>query len=249
MKSNKLSIQDLSVIEASKRLNDGRWLAPAYCSLMKIKARLGTWLILGVSAFSKTHIFGFEKYLQAAKSGQPIVIVAWHGSLMIPIYCFRKRSLVIMTSLSEDGDTLTQILYNMGFKCVRGSSSRGGMRGLLEMIKIVNSGANAALTVDGPQGPRKVVKPGAAMLAKRTGALLVPLGMGYSNVMRLKNWDKTEIPMPKSTSALVLGSPFKISDKVSIHDGCNLIKEKILHSEYRAAKFIETGVLPAEKKD
>jgi lysophospholipid acyltransferase (LPLAT)-like uncharacterized protein len=149
-----------------------------------------------------------------------------------------------MTSLSEDGDLLTQILYNMGYKCARGSSSRGGMRGLLEMIKLMKNGLNGAITVDGPRGPRQEVKPGAVLLAQKTGALLVPIGVAYSNCIRLKNWDRTEVPLPGSRAVMITGDAFTIASDADLQQGCDLVRERILACEAAARDYIASGRLP-----
>ena len=238
-KMQKKTRHDLLTVEASRRLGDDRWKQFGYSTTLALKAWAGAAAIIAVAAFTRIVTPGYEKFVKAMNDSRPAVIVAWHGSLMIPIYCFRKRNIVIMTSLSEDGDTLTRILYMMGFGAVRGSSSRGGMRGLLEMVKLMNSGMNGAITVDGPRGPRKEVKAGAVVLAKKANALLVPIGLGYSNPLYLKNWDKTEIPLPGSTAVMVTGDPFGIADDITIEDGCKLIRDRIMQCEAEACEHIK----------
>jgi hypothetical protein len=165
--------------------------------------------------------------------------VAWHSSLISSIYCHRKKNIVIMTSLSQDGDLLTQILYYLGYRCVRGSSSRGGMRGLLEMVKLLKQGENGAITVDGPRGPRHQVKPGAVLVSQKTDALLFPIGLAYSSCKKLNNWDKTEVPTPFSTVAMYTGKPFTISAKMDIKEGCELIGSAITNCEQHAEQIIK----------
>ncbi len=180
--SEKLNLaqQNAEILQASRRLDDGRWLDSSYQARLRIKARFGAWFITLINSLAKIKKVGFDQYLQAVNSARPTLIVAWHGSLVSSIYCHRKRNIVIMTSLSQDGDILTQTLYNLGYKTVRGSSSRGGMRGLLEMVKLLKSGYNGAITVDGPRGPRHEVKPGAVLVAQKTNALLFPIGLAFS---------------------------------------------------------------------
>ena len=49
-----------------------------------------------------------------------------------------------------------------GLRVVRGSSSRGGARGLAALgRRMKRDRADAAFAVDGPRGPYGVVKPGA----------------------------------------------------------------------------------------
>jgi lysophospholipid acyltransferase (LPLAT)-like uncharacterized protein len=234
-----IDTRDLKTLEASRRVEDGRWQDPAYQARLRMKARLGAGFINLANSLVRIEKVGFEKFVAAAAGPRPCVIVAWHSSLVSSIYCHRRRNIVIMTSLSQDGDLLTQILYRLGYKCVRGSSSRGGMRGLLEMVKLMRNGQNGAITVDGPRGPRHEVKPGAVLVSQKADALLVPIGLAYSNCIRLNNWDKTEVPLPGSKVVMVTGDPFAVSPETSIEEGCELIRKAIVKCEQEAELIVK----------
>lgn len=240
---NAIEQRDFAAIHGSMRLGDGRWQNPGWVTALKLKSIGGAALILALSKLVRIERPTFKKFTRACQDGRPVVIIAWHGSLLVPIYCHRRLNLVNMTSLSEDGDLITNILYNLGYECVRGSSSRGGMRVLLEMIRLLKSGRNGAITVDGPRGPRHEVKPGVVMLAQKTGALLVPVGMGYSNSICLNNWDRTEIPLPGSRAVMITGDPFTISAQSDIQQGCDLVRDRIMACEKAAREYVATGRL------
>ena len=240
---NAIAQRDFAALHGSMRLRDGRWQNPGWAAALKLKAIGGAALILALSKLVRIERPTFRKFTQACKGDRPVVIIAWHGSLIVPIYCHRRLGLVNMTSLSEDGDLVTSILYNLGYECVRGSSSRGGMRVLLEMIRLLKSGRNGAITVDGPRGPRHEVKPGIVLLAQKTGALLVPVGMGYSNCISLNNWDHTEIPLPGSRAVMISGDPFTISPETDIQQGCTLVRASIQACEAAAREYLATGRL------
>ncbi|PKL48068.1 MAG: hypothetical protein CVV42_11235 [Candidatus Riflebacteria bacterium HGW-Riflebacteria-2] len=216
---------------------------PLRVASLKLRAWGGAALILSFSRLVMIERPTFNRFIQACKDGRPVVIVAWHASLLTSIYCHRRRNVVIMTSLSEDGDLITRSLYNIGYKCVRGSSSRGGMRGLLEMMRLLRSGSVGAITVDGPRGPRHEVKPGAVLLAQKTGALLVPVGVAYSNCITLKNWDRTEIPLPGSRAVMITGEPFTIEPAADINAGCEQIRQRIVACETDAREYLASGRL------
>lgn len=229
---------DLLAVEALRRLDDNKWKQARYSKSIAIQAWAGAAAIMGAAALTRIETPGFINFINAMNDPRPAVIVAWHGSLMVPIYCFRKRNIVIMTSLSEDGDILSRILHMMGFGVVRGSSSRGGARALLGMVRLMRSGMNGAITVDGPRGPRKQVKPGVVLLAKKSNALLVPIGLGYSNPHYLNNWDRTEVPIPGSKAVMVTGEPFGIPGDMDVQDGCLLVRERIMQCEADAHGYI-----------
>lgn len=232
---------DILTLEASKRLNDIRTSTANYFPKLKIKSRLSALFLFLVAASSRIKRLNWQNFTNTLKSKQPMLVVAWHGSLVIPIYCLRNHGIFILTSLSLDGDLLTRTLYSFGFRCVRGSSSRGGMRGLLEMVKIMKRGANCAITVDGPRGPRHKVKPGAVLLAQKANALIIPLGVAYSKCHHLNNWDRTEVPYPTSRAVLSVGKPFSITKDISLDEGCDIIKESIFACEKEAKQRICNG--------
>ena len=116
-----------------------------------------------------------------------------------------------MTSLSRDGRLQDKTLTRLGLRTVAGSSSRGGRRALVEMVRRMQAGGNAAFAVDGPRGPLHIVKPGVIYLASRTGSVIIPLTARakYRYVFN-KAWDKYEFPLPFSPAIVILGKPIEI---------------------------------------
>ena len=99
----------------------------------------------------------------------PGIYPFWHRCVLPSVWVFRKRKLAVMTSQSRDGEYIARVIERYGFVAVRGSSSRGGQRALLEMRRIVADGGGVAFTIDGPRGPRYVAKRGPVLLARETG--------------------------------------------------------------------------------
>jgi len=128
----------------------------------------------------------------------PGIYPFWHRCVFSAAWVFRNRGFGVLTSLSRDGEFIARVIRRLGFVPLRGSSSRGGWRGLLQMQELVKAGGGAAFTIDGPRGPRYVAKRGPVLLARMTG---VPITAFYLAVERgwvLKTWDATTIPQPFS---------------------------------------------------
>lgn len=143
--------------------------------------------------------------------GRPCVVAFWHGS-MIPGWFMhrpRPRSRVsALVSLSKDGAILASVLEAWGFKLIRGSSHIGGREALAMMTDDLRNGYTLCVTPDGPRGPRHVMKPGAAVAARRTGVPLVIAGIALRRKKILgKSWDRFEIPMPFSELCIWYGEP------------------------------------------
>lgn len=234
---------DLARIPALMQQNDGRWQNPAYVAGLRLKSMLLVGLISTAQALIKVEKVGFNDFIDGKQLDRPVLIVSWHGTMLVPLYCHRDLNIVIMSSLSDDGDLMVKVLNHYGYNSVRGSSSRGGMRGLLEMVKLVKGGMPASLTVDGPRGPRHEVKPGIVMMAQKTGGYLLPVGMACSNCYTFNSWDKTELPLPFSRAVMHTGQPFVIAPDATLEEGCELIKQHLINSNRMAEIYLKTGKL------
>lgn len=120
----------------------------------------------------------------------------WHRCILPATWHYRGRDIGVMTSQSEDGEYIARTIERFGFIPVRGSSSRGGARALLEMRKLVEAGHTVAFTIDGPRGPKYVAKPGPVLLAKSTGQPMLVFHYAVDRAWVLDTWDEFIIPMP-----------------------------------------------------
>ena len=139
----------------------------------------------------------------------PIVFTFFHGTQFPLLAWKRRRKTAVMVSLSKDGSMQARALGVLGFDVVRGSSSREGARGLAALVrKVRRNERDAAFAVDGPKGPYGVPKAGAAFLADRTGAWLVPMGSAMKRGKVFERaWDRFALPWPFTTVAVVVGEP------------------------------------------
>ena len=157
-------------------------------------------------------ISGAEHYQAVVDSGRQPVLALWHGRILAGLHYFRDRGIVVITSQNFDGEWIARILHRFGFRTARGSSSRGGARALVQMRRDLADGRPVAFTVDGPRGPARVVQPGAIFLAGATGHPILPYHIEASRHWTLGSWDRTQIPRPFATIALVIGEPMVVGD-------------------------------------
>jgi lysophospholipid acyltransferase (LPLAT)-like uncharacterized protein len=138
--------------------------------------------------------------------------VTWHRASIFFCYYYGPFHPMLMFSQSSDGDYLAQFARKCGVIPVRGSSTRGGERGLIQMIRSFQRGNRICSTVlDGPQGPRFKAKKGLLLLAKKTGLPLLPVMWSSRNALTLeKTWDKTTIPRPFSEVVITYGNPLYV---------------------------------------
>jgi lysophospholipid acyltransferase (LPLAT)-like uncharacterized protein len=153
---------------------------------------------------------GWENYESVIASGKLPIWSFWHDRIFLSTVYFRDSGIVVITSKSLDGEYIARLLQRFGIGAIRGSSSRGGLRALVEMRKAMNLGLETAFTADGPRGPRYEVKPGPVYLAKLTGNSVLPFTIEQKKYWTLNTWDKLQIPKPFTKALLIIARPVSI---------------------------------------
>jgi hypothetical protein len=141
----------------------------------------------------------------ASERLHPAIIVFWHRCVFPGMYRYRKRGIAVMTSASFDGEYIARIIERFGFLAVRGSTTRGAVRALLGMHKVLERDHSVGFTIDGPRGPRYVAKPGPVLLARNTGVPLYCFHIALEKAWVLNSWDTLMIPKPFSRALLRVG--------------------------------------------
>jgi lysophospholipid acyltransferase (LPLAT)-like uncharacterized protein len=155
-------------------------------------------------------VVGEENRKSIAASGKLPIYALWHDRIFAGTYFLRDLGVVVLTSKSFDGEYIARFLTRFGFGSVRGSSSRGGVRGLVEMIRLMKQGLPMAFTVDGPRGPRYEAKSGPVMLAKKTGNPILPFLVESKSFWTVKSWDRLQIPKPFSRTCVFFSEPIYV---------------------------------------
>lgn len=133
----------------------------------------------------------------------------WHGRILPATVYFQRRGIVVITSENYDGEWIARIIRKFGYGTARGSTSHGGPKALLQLVRDVKS-KGVAFTLDGPRGPAEVAQPGAVWLAKATGNPLLPFHAEAASSWTLSSWDRTQIPKPLTTVAMAIREPIHV---------------------------------------
>lgn len=157
---------------------------------------LGAGLLGGLFLTTRFKVSGRDSFEQFRARGQPVIFVFWHGQLLPLVHYHRNEGVVVLVSEHGDGEYVTKVIERNGFSTVRGSSTRGGTKGLKGLVRAAKSGRDLALTPDGPRGPHGVFKPGALAVAQMTGAPLIPLAAGTTSGWHFRSWDGFLVPRP-----------------------------------------------------
>lgn len=181
-------------------------------------AAVGYLLINLLGRTLRWRVEGFQHFEGIHAAGQRPVMAFWHGRILSATYYFRRRGIVVITSENFDGEWIARIIERFGYGTARGSTSRGGRRAMLQLVRDMAAGKAAGFTLDGPRGPARVAQPGAIWLARTTGHPVMPFHLEASSYWSLRSWDRTQIPKPFSTVALVIGEPMRVPADASDAD-------------------------------
>lgn len=158
-------------------------------------------------------IVGWENWESARRLGKGLIYTFWHREICSATWFWRKRGIVVMTSQNFDGEYIARIIRKHGYGAARGSSSRGARRALVEMIRGLKNGHDAAFTIDGPRGPRFVAKQGSVILAKATGAAILCFHIAPRRALVFrKSWDLFQLPRPFSRAAVFIAPPILVAE-------------------------------------
>lgn len=151
---------------------------------------------------------GWEHWEAASRDGHIPIYTFWHNRVFLATYFWRRRGIVVMTSQSFDGEYIARFIQRFGYGAARGSSTRGGVGAVVEMVRLMRGGAPTAFTIDGPRGPRYVAKMGAVLLAKKTGHPILPFSINADRFWEAaKSWDRFQVPKPFTRARVLLAPP------------------------------------------
>jgi lysophospholipid acyltransferase (LPLAT)-like uncharacterized protein len=205
---------------------------------------LGYPLIAALGHTLRWRVSGWEHLEAIWSSGRQPVMAFWHGRILPATFYFRNRGIVVITSENFDGEWIARIIERFGYGTARGSTSRGARRAMLQLVRDMKRGKPAGFTVDGPRGPARVVQPGAVWLASVTGNPVLPFHLEASSHWTTRSWDRTQIPKPFSTVALVIGEPIEIlrtEDKDVLEQARVELQERLVRLEDRAVSLLRSG--------
>jgi lysophospholipid acyltransferase (LPLAT)-like uncharacterized protein len=155
-------------------------------------------------------IQGLEREKEALDSYTTALYTTWHQRMMYLSRFMKDRRLWILVSQSRDGTYGAEIAKRLGFGTIRGSSSRGGARALLQVSRQLKGGQAVGILADGPRGPARAAKPGPVLLAARAGVPLLPVMWGADRCWVLNSWDRYLIPKPFARIAIYIGKPIYV---------------------------------------
>jgi lysophospholipid acyltransferase (LPLAT)-like uncharacterized protein len=187
---------------------------------------------------------GLHYYDAIVASGRQPVMAFWHGRILPATFYFRRRGIVVITSENFDGEWIARIIERFGYGTARGSTTRGGRRAMVQLVRAIKAGKPAGFTLDGPRGPARVAQPGAVWLAHATGNPLLPFHLEAARAWTLRSWDRTQIPKPFTSVALVVGEPIPVgadATEAQLESARAVLEQRLTDLEQRARELARSA--------
>jgi lysophospholipid acyltransferase (LPLAT)-like uncharacterized protein len=184
---------------------------------------------------------GLEHHEAIVSSGRQPILALWHGRILAGTLFWKYRGFIVITSENFDGEWVARIIRRFGYGTARGSTTRGGVKALVQLKRDMAAGRPAAFTVDGPRGPARVAQPGAIWLAAATGQPILPFHAESDRHWTMSSWDATQIPKPFGRVAMVIGAPLDVpgTDDRTIEEKRRELEQRLQALEMRAREMLQ----------
>ena len=177
-----------------------------------------------------------KKVFHAPKqiADENVIIAFWHGELLLMPYMYRfyRKTPHVKVLISEhfDGNLIANTLSFFSLGTIRGSSTRGGVKALIESLKALKNGDDIGITPDGPKGPRHSVSDGMILMAKKANVKVVFAEIVAKNAWQLDSWDKFMIPKPFGRIDYYISEPKDITH-MDVEEARRFIQKGLLYHE------------------
>ena len=176
---------------------------------------IGSIYVLTVYKTSKVNLKNRGKIENLLERNESFIYSFWHDQLlMCPLTWQSNSSIKVLISKHRDGDIIAQLISNLGFEAIRGSThktnkikNKGGLLSARKMIKSLKNGISIGISPDGPKGPRHKVSEGILSISRLSKSVILPVGIGFKKKWVLNTWDKFIIPKPFNEITVVWGDP------------------------------------------
>jgi lysophospholipid acyltransferase (LPLAT)-like uncharacterized protein len=218
-------------------------------SLIKAAAFAGAWALRAWVGTLRYRYRPLGSNLDPRTCGTPYLYAFWHEYMLLPAYHFGRMDSRVLISKHADGELMAGLLRHLGFRAVRGSTARGGVQAVREMLALEDD-SHLGVTPDGPRGPRRQVQLGLIYLSSRLGMPIIPAGFGYERPWRMRSWDHFAIPRPFTRARCVTCDPILVppgAERDLLEEYRMYVELQLRDCTEQAERWAEEGVPPARR--
>ncbi|MBC8526490.1 MAG: lysophospholipid acyltransferase family protein [Candidatus Cloacimonetes bacterium] len=193
----------------------------------KIVQFIGPALINLLIGSLRIQVIDKQNLLNAKKRYGTVIYAFWHNRMLILSYAHKFENVHILISQHQDGEYISIAIDSLGYKSIRGSTTRGGIKALKESLQTINY-YDIAITPDGPRGPKEAVKDGILYLAYKSGKPIIPVSCNAKRKWILNSWDNFMIPKFTSPAKIIYGKPIIVSKIDEINSAKELLRKSLI---------------------
>ncbi len=208
---------------------------------------VGTWLWGLVCRSLRLEVYGDEHLEQTEKRYGAIAFASWHYEMLPTLYHHRHLGGCTFTGQHADAEMVARAVSHLGYKPMRGSTTRGGIGALVSLVEAMRKGQGVGITPDGPRGPRCIAQIGIVILSQKSGCPIVPMGFASRSFWQFRSWDRMRIPKPCSKAVICYGDAILVPPKLNGQEAeawRRQIEDAITAVSRRAEELVG---LPSEK--
>ncbi len=162
---------------------------------------------------SRWEILGKEYSAPQWRQTKPMITCFWHGRLLMMFKAWGgQNKLHMLISSHPDGEIIARTTQSFGYGWIAGSSTRGGQKAFLKIVKVLKNGEAVGVTPDGPRGPRYQANPGVIQMARLAGVDILPVSYSSTRGIFMKSWDRFFLPFPFGRGVFVFGPMIEATD-------------------------------------
>lgn len=175
---------------------------------------------------------------KSAEEHVPTIAAFWHRHLLTMLAYHRGYHVCVPVSEHRDGEYVAHVMDRVGLESVRGSTTHGGIGLLKGLLDRLEEGWSVAVTPDGPRGPRYSVQPGVALLARRSGLPVHPVGIAARPRWEFSSWDRFVLPRPGARITIVFGQPVNYGEHGGTEDFCAALRREMQAATHLALQVM-----------
>ena len=155
------------------------------------------------------------------KKNENFIYAFWHDQLLMCPFTWKNNfDILILISKHKDGDIISKVISYMGFKTIRGSTSKpgkiknkGGFIAAKQILSSLKNNVCVGIAPDGPRGPRHEVSDGIINIARMSNKKIVPVALGFNSKWTLNTWDKFIVPKFFNRINIAWGEPIEVDNE------------------------------------
>ncbi len=183
---------------------------------LRLASGPGVWLVRSLSLTMRVKMVNLEAAAAGTAALEATIYAMWHDQLLTMLVSTRRllKGLGTLSSEHPDSEIIVRLVRRIGLNPIRGSSTRGGLKAMLSLIRFLKAGGSMVFTPDGPKGPRHRAADGIIALSQLSGARIVPIACGMRPEWRVGSWDRLQVPVPFARSVVLGGEALRVPSDI-----------------------------------